>query len=124
MSVELLAPPAGMAKRRRWVVDYPEGDGKPMAETAPHVWQIIYILLTLDFWFRAKEDVYVGANMFLYYQKGHPKKRIAPDVFVVRGVPKDWRRSYKLWEEKQAPQVVFEITSPKTQEEDFGRKRM
>ncbi|MGH7598668.1 MAG: Uma2 family endonuclease [bacterium] len=121
MSAELLAPPAG---RRRRVVEYPDGDGKPMAETAPHVWQIFYLLFTLDFWFRAREDVYVGANMFLYYQKGHPKKRIAPDVFVARGVPKEWRRSYKLWEEKQAPQVVFEITSPKTQEEDFGRKRL
>ncbi len=124
MSAELLVPPTGLTARRRRMVEYPDGDGKPMAETAPHVWQIIYILLTLDFWFRAREDVYVGANMFLYYQKGRPKKRIAPDVFVVQGAPKEWRKSYKLWEEKQAPQVVFEITSPKTQEEDFGRKRM
>ncbi|MGH7453528.1 MAG: Uma2 family endonuclease, partial [bacterium] len=30
---------------------------------------------------------------------------------------------YKLWVEKQAPQVVFEITSRKTQDEDLGTKR-
>jgi hypothetical protein len=33
------------------------------------------------------------------------------------------RRSYKVWEDKQAPQVIFEITSRKTQAVDLGRKR-
>ncbi len=95
-----------------------------MAETDPHVMQIAAILLSLRFWFRKVEKVYAGANMFLYYQKGNPKRRIAPDVFVAWGVGKHPRRSYKLWEEEHAPQVVFEITSRKTQEEDLGKKRL
>ncbi len=123
MSIELLAPRAKTVARRRKLY-YPEGDGKPMAETDPHVMQIATILLTLRFWLRRADQAYAGANMFLYYQKGNPKRRIAPDVFVAWGVGKHPRRSYKLWEELHAPQVVFEITSRKTQEEDLGKKRL
>jgi Uma2 family endonuclease len=109
---------------RRRKIYYPEGDGKPMAETDPHIRQIIRVLLVLEHWLRNHEKVYAGANMFLYYQKGNPKRRLAPDVFVAWGVGKHPRRSYKLWEEERAPQVVFEITSRKTQEEDLGKKRL
>lgn len=123
MSTTLLMPRAPTATRRRKIY-YPEGDGKPMAETDPHIRQIIRVLLVLEHWLRNHEKVYAGANMFLYYQKGNPKRRIAPDVFVAWGVGKHPRRSYKLWEEEHAPQVVFEITSRKTQEEDLGKKRL
>jgi len=95
-----------------------------MAETSIHVLQIVYLYLALRWWFRAEPQINVGANMFLYYREGHPKKRIAPDLYVAWGVPKRERRNYKIWEEKQAPQVVFEVTSPKTREVDLGRKRL
>ena len=49
--------------------------------------------------------------MLLYYVEGNPSACVAPDVFVVKGVPKQERRIYKLWEELQPPTVVFEITS-------------
>jgi len=95
-----------------------------MAETGIHVLQIIYLYLALRWWFRAEAQTNVSANMFLYYREGRPKKRLAPDVFVAWGVPKRERRSYKIWKEKQAPQVVFEVTSPRTSEIDLGRKRL
>jgi Uma2 family endonuclease len=110
--------------RRQRVIEYPDSDGEPMAETGIHVLQIIYLYLALRWWFRAEPQTNVGANMFLYYREGRPKKRIAPDVYVAWGVPKRERRSYKIWEEKQPPQVVFEVTSPKTREVDLGRKRL
>jgi len=119
MSIEVLAPPAG-----RRVVYYPDGDGKPMAESNPHVSIIIQIRQILRYWLRAAEKACVYANMLVYFRKGHPKFRVAPDVFVVWGVPFDeMRRSYKIWEDKQAPQVIFEITSRKTQAVDLGKKR-
>ncbi|MGH7452973.1 MAG: Uma2 family endonuclease [bacterium] len=118
MSTKLLVP----ARRHRFV-DYPEGDGKPMAETPIHVLQIIALYMALRWWFLPRQDSFVGANMFLYYREGDPKKRIAPDVLVALGVPDHVRLSYKLWEEKQAPQAVFEITSCKTRKTDFGSKR-
>jgi Skp family chaperone for outer membrane proteins len=44
---------------------------------------------------------------------------ISPDVFVVFGVKKKKRRSYKVWEEGGVtPRFVLEITSRSTQEND------
>ena len=48
---------------------------------------------------------------------------MAPDVFVVRGVPKRDRRIYKVWEEGKAPDVVFELTSASTRLADLGPKK-
>ncbi len=41
---------------------------------------------------------------------------------VVKGVGKYPRRSFKLWEEKQFPQVIFEISSRGTWGEDLNKK--
>lgn len=122
MSIELLIPPTIPAARRRRVF-YPDGDGKPMAESNPHVSHLVNVREILWYWLRNDETANVDANMLLFYKKGFPKQRIAPDVFVVWGVAKRRRRSFKIWVEKQAPQVVFEITSRKTQDEDLGTKR-
>jgi len=124
MSTELLAPPAGLAIRRRREVYYPDGDGKPMAESNLHVSIIIQVREILRQWLRTAKNACVYANMLLYFREGNPKVRVAPDVFVVLGVPFDvMQRSYKIWEEQQAPQVIFEITSRKTQATDLGKKR-
>jgi len=93
-----------------------------MAETGIHVLQIFYLYFALRWWFRAAPQIAVGANMYLYYREGRPKKRLAPDVFVASGVPKRERRSYKIWKEKQPPQAIFEVTSPRTRQVDLGRK--
>ena len=58
-----------------------------------------------------------------YYEQGNPSAVVSPDVFVVKGVPKGLRRTYKLWEEQQPPVVVFEMTSRSTRLEDKGNKR-
>jgi hypothetical protein len=61
--------------------------------------------------------------LFIYYEKGNPKAVIAPDVFVIFGVAKKERRSYKVWEEdNQVPDFVLEITSKSTVSEDQGTK--
>ncbi len=94
-----------------------------MAESDPHISHIINVREILRYWLRGETLAYVGANMLFFYKKGFPKRRVAPDVFVVWGVSKKRRRSYKLWIEHEAPQVIFEITSRKTQDEDLGTKR-
>lgn len=102
---------------------YPETDGKPMAETDVHIDALIYVREALKDYFREEPQVYVAGNMLLYYEEDNPTACVAPDVFVVRGVAKNERRIYKLWEEGQAPAVVFEITSRSTRLEDLGTKR-
>ena len=67
-------------------------------------------------------QVYVSGNLLLYYVKGNPAKCVAPDVFVVRGVPKGDRRIYKLWEEGVPPGIVIEVSSRKTWREDWYTK--
>jgi Uma2 family endonuclease len=61
--------------------------------------------------------------MLLYYEEGNPSACVAPDVFVVQGVAKGERRTYRLWDEGQPPAVVFEITSRGSRLEDLGTKR-
>jgi Uma2 family endonuclease len=105
-----------------FTIDYPEADGEPMAETDVHYRLMTDLRFELEQFFRDESDVYVSGNILLYYLEGNPKKRIAPDVFVARGVRKGDRRVYKLWEEGRAPEVVFEISSRQTWREDLNTK--
>jgi Uma2 family endonuclease len=102
---------------------YPETDGKPMGETDVHIDALIYLREALRDHFREAPQVYVAGNMFLYYEEGNTAACVAPDIFVVQGVGKHERHTYRLWEEGQPPAVVFEITSRGTRLEDLGTKR-
>lgn len=103
-------------------IDYPETDGKPMAETDFHIELMMNLRFALKNFFRDAPDVYVGSNLLLYYVEGNPHKSVAPDVFVVRGVGNHQRRIYKLWEEGRPPEVVIEISSRQTWGDDLQRK--
>ncbi len=105
-------------------ITYPERDGKPVAETDVHIEQLLDLRQALDWHFRDNPQVYVSGNLLIYYVEGDPNERIAPDVFVVFGVPKGQRRVYKVWEEGKGPDVVFEITSRSTRREDLGEKKL
>jgi Uma2 family endonuclease len=104
-------------------IHYPESDGKPMGETDVHIDALIYLREALRDYFRDDPQMYVAGNMLLYYEEGNPAACVAPDVFVVQGVAKGERRTYRLWEEGQSPAVVFEITSRGSRLEDLGTKR-
>jgi hypothetical protein len=59
----------------------------------------------------------------MYYDPSDKRKHVSPDVFVVRGIPKDKYRDYYLvWEEGHGPDVVIEITSKSTCDEDADEK--
>jgi Uma2 family endonuclease len=104
-------------------IDYPESDGQPMGETGFHVNVILHLLQALRHFFRQDKQIYVAADMLFYYEEGNPAAFKVPDVFVVKGIPKHDRRTYKLWEEGVPPCVVFEVTSHSTWLEDLGAKR-
>jgi Uma2 family endonuclease len=102
---------------------YPESDGKPMAETDVHRDQMADLILTLKEFYRDAPNVYVSGNLLIYYEEGNIYKRVAPDVFVVKGVSKHERRTYRIWEEGKGPNVVIEVTSEETRREDQRDKR-
>ena len=108
-------------------VYYPETDGEPMAETEDHLEEMVYVWEALKNRFEADADVFVGADLFLYYRKGDPAAVVAPDGFVVKGVPKLFpgnrrRRKYLLWEEGRVPCFVLETTSESTRLRDERKK--
>jgi Uma2 family endonuclease len=103
-------------------IHYPESDGEPMAETDLHRDLMAELIAELQTYFEHEQDVYVSGNLLIYYVEGDRQKRVAPDVFVVRGVHKHERRIYKLWEEQRAPDVVFEISSRSTILNDTRKK--
>ena len=104
------------------VIEYPSGDGKPMAENDWQLRAILDAVGVLDHYFRDRPDVYVSGDLFIYYEEGNPRARVAPDVFVVFGAPKHHRWVYKLWEDGPAPAFVMEVASRGTWREDDGRK--
>jgi len=104
--------------------EYSDSDGAPMGETGFHVMQILTTLATLRLRFRHRDDVYVGANMFIYYRQGDPRAVVAPDVFIVLNTTPEQRRSWKVWEENgRVPAVVFVMTSVSTRDDDLIFKR-
>jgi len=103
---------------------YPESDGQPMAETDLHWDEMVDLVHALRRRYRDVPDVYVTGNLFFYYVKGNPRAVVAPDVFLVYGVAKRKRRTYKLWEEGRVPSLVIELTSDSTKDEDLSKKKL
>lgn len=101
---------------------YPSSDGEVLAETYVHLYAILVTLEILKQYLQAQQAT-VLANQFLYYAQGFPKLRVAPDVMVIFNVAPGGRDNYKIWEEKQVPSVIFEITSEGTREKDTGYKK-
>ena len=120
--VKLKAMSATLKLKKQTEIYYPESDGKPMAETDVHREQMNYLIETLKVHFQSRTDVYVSGNIMFYYEEGNPRKVFSPDVMVSFGVSDEDRRTYKLWEEKNFPQVVFEISSRGTWGEDLNKK--
>jgi Uma2 family endonuclease len=104
-------------------VYYPESDRKPMAETDLHGKQMLDAIAALTHFFRNQPDVYVSGNLCLYYEKGVKGSYVAPDVLVTKGIGKEERRTYKVWEEGKPPDVIIEMTSRETRDEDVFFKR-
>src|SRR5207244_2674463 len=79
-------------------VIYPATDGKPMAETGVHLQTIFWLYEMLRHFFRRRADVYVAADMLLYFEQGNPRASRAPDVMVALGAPSTpERRSFFTW---------------------------
>ncbi|HWN44199.1 MAG TPA: Uma2 family endonuclease [Thermoanaerobaculia bacterium] len=101
---------------------YPSSDGKPVAESDLHQREMLDLIAALRDRYRSAPDIYVAGNNLLYYVRGDRGAVISPDVYVVKGVPKGLRKSYKLWEEGVGPCFVIEVTSESTRDDDLRRK--
>ena len=105
-------------------IEYPEEDGKPLAETDFQFVPLTYAVSALRARYADREDIYVAGNMLLYYRMNVPEAGVAPDVFVVLGAQGNHkRRSWFTWREDAAPAFVMEIASDSTWRYDGADKR-
>jgi Uma2 family endonuclease len=105
--------------------ELPYDDGEPM-ESQRHKMQMDILIEALYPWLNAREDGYVGGNMFVYYGLSQVRNRDfrGPDFFAVLGVPKGERKSWVCWEEEKTPDVIIELLSESTAEVDKGEKKL
>jgi Uma2 family endonuclease len=116
-SPAMMPPPGG--------IEYPESDGKSLADTSKQFTWIILLYGNLAALYHDREDVFVCGNQNWYPVEGHPEIVNSPDVYVVFGRPKGHRRSWKQWEEDNTPMTVaFEVNSPTNTNKEMEEKRL
>jgi Uma2 family endonuclease len=110
--------------RAKRAIKYPDSDGKPLSDNTLQFRWIMTIQGGLDALFGDDPNVFVAGDLLWYPVEGDNKTRQAPDTMVAFGRPKGDRGSYMQWVEGNiAPQVVFEVLSPKNRRPEMDRKR-
>lgn len=104
--------------------ELPYDDGETM-ESQRHVLQMQLLINTLLLLWAERQDVFVGGNMFVYYslEQVRNKDFNGPDVFVVLDVPRRERKSWVIWEEGKGPDLVIELLSDSTAQQDKNEKK-
>ena len=116
--------------------ELPCEDDEPLAETDYQLEPLGYAFYGLRGHYAERADIAVHADMFVHYlrldehgevpldQDGQPiVDRLAPDVFVVFGVPNRKRNSYATYDEGKPPDLVLEVLSESTWCRDMGVKK-
>lgn len=106
--------------------ELPDDDGEP-TESPRHRRQRGLLVETLRWHHRDRPRVYIGANMAVHFTAWEEKRPAfkAPDFFVVLDAdPTRFRKSWVTWEEEggAGPNVIIELLSDSTEDEDRGRK--
>ena len=110
-------------KVTRSKINYPDSDGKPMAENTLQFQWIVTIKEGLDHVYHDRPNVFVAGDLLWYPAEGYPKIRQAPDALVAFGRPKGYRGSYMQWVEGGIPpQAVFEVLSPGNRAAELAQK--
>ena len=103
---------------------FPESDGAPMAERVENMITMIEVIFGMNFLMeiQGRTRFAVGGNQFLFYNERNGNDHLSPDVYVALDVPPGLRATWKTWLEGKCPDLVMEITSGSTQDEDTGTK--
>ena len=107
-------------------IDLITDDGEPM-ESNNHRVSMNLLIQSLKYYWRDRQDFFVGGNMFVYYSANQVKNQDfkGPDFFVVLDVDGTTNRdAWIAWEEdSRLPDVVIELMSPSTAEVDLTTKK-
>src|SRR5438105_11249757 len=92
-----------------------------MGDNSVHLDLMLYLLLVLR-WLFHEQPCAVYGNLNFYQTSDPEEYPLVPDVAVIKGVKYQDRQSWRVGHTGPAPQVVFEIASPKTWAKDLEEK--
>ena len=101
-----------------------EADGIPM-DSYWHSCCINLLIEQVHFHAGDRSDYFVGGDMFVYFSVVQARNLDfrGPDFFYVSNTTREPARKYwVVWEENQTPDVVIELASESTRQEDYGAK--
>jgi len=72
-------------------------------------------------WYRVfGKPTFVGSDQFIYYKIFHPERVVAPDLYVLPGVPPGRRiKSWKVWKKGIVPSFALEVVASKDPDKDY-----
>jgi Uma2 family endonuclease len=99
---------------------------EPEMESSLHYLQLLVLVTCLDWYWRDRNDYFIGANLTIYFNRQQLKNREfrGPDFFLVKGVENHPRPSWVVWEEGgQYPNLIIELLSDSTAQTDRTLKK-
>jgi len=100
---------------------------QPEMESPLYYTQLNMLVTGLEWWWRDREDFFIGANLTIYYcrqQLEGMEDYLGTDFFVIEGVEKRPRNCWVAWEEDASyPDLVIELMSDSTADVDRGFKK-
>jgi Uma2 family endonuclease len=101
-------------------------DGIPM-ESTWHVAAMYLLIDSISHRFQHRDDFFAGGNNFIYFsaEQARNKDYRGPDFYFVDHVPRWKKREYwAVWDEGgRYPDLLLELMSPTTMEEDLVTKK-
>jgi Uma2 family endonuclease len=103
-----------------WLSDEPE------MESSLHYQQLALLVSCLEWYWRERQDFFIGANLTVYYSHQQLKHRDfrGPDFFLVTDAERRQRNSWVVWEEDgRYPDLIIELLSDSTAKVDRHEKK-
>jgi Uma2 family endonuclease len=92
-----------------------------MGETSAHA-DLVHYLVDVLRWLFHKQVCAIYENLNFYVTKNWKEYPLAPDIAVIKGIPRREVRSWSVGKRRPAPHVVFEVASEETWRKDLEEK--
>ncbi|MDJ0597739.1 MAG: Uma2 family endonuclease [Crocosphaera sp.] len=99
---------------------------EPEMESSLHYVQLALLVSCLEWFWRERNDFFIGANLTIYFSRQQLKNRDfrGPDFFLVKNTQKRPRKSWVVWEEEgKYPDLIIELLSQSTANIDKTLKK-